>query len=70
MQEIIVLLAVLIAGIYVFYRVKKVLTVGEEDRKCPNCPVNMTNASWQKFLPGSKQSFTSKSIAKPELRNE
>lgn len=42
MQEIIVLLVVIIAGIYVFYRVKKVLTVGEEDRKCPNCPVNMT----------------------------
>lgn len=41
MQEIIVLLAVIIAGIYVFYRVRKVLTVGEEDRKCPHCPVNI-----------------------------
>jgi len=41
MQEFLVLILVIIAGFYVFYWVKKVLTVGEKDRKCPHCPVNI-----------------------------
>lgn len=42
MQEIIVLILVVAAGFYVFRRVKKVLTVGEEERKCSHCPADIT----------------------------
>jgi hypothetical protein len=42
MQELIVLILVFVAGCYVFRRVKKTLSVGEEDRTCSHCPVNVT----------------------------
>jgi hypothetical protein len=40
MQELIVFILVLAAGLYVFWRMKELLTVGEENRKCAHCPIN------------------------------
>ena len=42
MQELIVFILVLTAGFYVFRRMKELLTVGEDNRKCAHCPINVT----------------------------
>lgn len=39
MQELIVLTAVIIAGIYIFRHLRHTLTVGEKDSACGSCPV-------------------------------
>jgi hypothetical protein len=48
MQEFLVLILVLFAGVYVFRRVKRTLTTGDGDRECPHCPVNTSKL---KILP-------------------
>lgn len=39
MQELLVLLVVIIAGIYTFRHLRHTLTVGEKDSACNGCPV-------------------------------
>lgn len=41
MQELIVFILVLAAGFYAFRRMKEMLVVGEDNRKCAHCPINM-----------------------------
>lgn len=51
MQEILVLILVVVAGVYAFRRVKRALTVGEgEAQKCAGCPVNPSNLRKQKNM--------------------
>ncbi len=39
MQQIIVIVLVILSGIYIYRRMRKTLTVGEDGRKCAHCPV-------------------------------